>query len=128
MKAFFREGFYLFPKKLLAITNQPITINLTKTLKYWVLKLFFKLIDTNKDNRINNRCFSYHYYLNQKVLNLSVSKDQYNEVVVFLLKLNLFTWFQLNHNLRNLVNYITITDIYLVLRYYNSYFFKIYTM
>jgi len=127
---FFNTGFYKILKTLLTKWKTLLTTNYTKSLQYWILKLNTSLIEkqtiTNnliivEDNLVYNQ-----YFNNVVVSNISLHNKYYRSVMLKFITILTTNWQLWNRNYNISFKFMLITKNFHLVRYYNSYFFKMY--
>jgi hypothetical protein len=133
IRNFFMKMFFIVPQKLSRRFKTPLVLNLFKSLQFWALTDALKrfpqpsanlnLTPVTQHTHLN---MTYRYYLAKKVTLLRLNKQPYKTVLLGMLKLLLTWWPQYNiHSKLPHTSMLTVNS-HAILRYYNSYFFKVY--
>lgn len=133
IRNFFMKMFFIVPQKLSRRFKTPLVLNLFKSLQFWALTDALKrfpqpssssnLVSATQCTHLN---MTYRYYLAKKVTLLRLNKQPYKTVLLGMLKLLLTWWPQYNiHSKLPHTSMLTVNS-HSILRYYNSYFFKVY--
>ena len=127
---FFNVGLYTLLKTLLTKWKPFLTTNYTKSLQYWIFKLSISLIEkspvssktvTIEDNLVYNQ-----YYNNVVVSNISLHNKYYRSVMLKFITLLTVNWQMWNRNFNISFKFAIINKNFNIIRFYNSYFFKMY--
>ena len=133
-KIFFTKMFFRLPNRLSVKTSVPLVINLFKSFQYWALhnSLQHSTSLLKNDTAIIPpktvlSSLSRSYYLTKKMTLLRLRRQPYKLAMITFLQFMLSWWAQFNIYNKLPTSLITVTINYTTLRYYNAYFFKIYT-
>ena len=133
IRNFFMKMFFIVPQKLSRRFKTPLVLNLFKSLQFWALTDALKRFPQSSTNlnltpvtQHTHLNMTYRYYLAKKVTLLRLNKQPYKTVLLGMLKLLLTWWPQYNiHSKLPHTSMLTVNS-HAILRYYNSYFFKVY--
>jgi len=133
-KIFFNKMFFRLPNRLSVKTSLPLVINLLKSFQYWALQnslQYSTSLTTNNASVVSSNTtlvpLSRSYYLTKKMTLLRLRRQPYKLVMFTFIQFMLSWWTQFNIYNKLPTASITLTAEYTTLRYYNAYFFKIYT-
>jgi hypothetical protein len=134
VRYFFTKMFFIIPNTVSTRFKVPFVLNIFKSFQYWSLQKLLLMFPQPQHNPqalghqgpylVN---LPYNYYLTRKVTPLRLNKQPYKLVMVVLIRFFLEWWPQFNVYRKAPHVFTTITNQYLFLKYYNSYFFKIYS-
>jgi len=132
-KLFFSKMFFRLPNRLSVKTSLPLVINSLKSFQYWALVNSLQNHRNVLDTAVT-KCssevlapLSYHYNLVNKMTLLRLRKQPYKVVMFTLIHFLLTWWPQFNVYNKLPTSLVSVTVSYTMLRFYNSYFFKIYS-
>lgn len=135
IKYFFKRMFFSLPYRLNRRFHSPIVLNLSKSLQYWALQNSLQKLSqvewtptVTKVRQVTNVRLTYRYYVPKQLISLHLNQQPYRTVLLNLLKFLLTWWPQFNTYKKLPHSSSLTTSSYNVLRYYNQYFFKIYTL
>jgi hypothetical protein len=127
---FFNTGFYMLFKTLLTKWKPFLTTNYTKSLQYWVFKLNISLISKQviNSNLINVESVLLHnqYFTSIVISNISLHNKYYRIVMLKFINMLILPWQLWNRNYNISFKFLLLTKNFNLIRYYNTYFFKIY--
>jgi len=129
-RMFFNNGFYKIFKTLLTKWKPFLTVNYIKSVHFWVYKIGSFIIE--KKSPVNNvvvlkpNYFYNQYYTNFVISNISIHNKYYRTVLLKFLNLSLLTWQSWSKNYNISYKFMLISKYFHLVRYYNSYFFKMY--
>lgn len=127
---FFNTGFYMLFKTLLTKWKPFLTTNYTKSLQYWVFKLNISLISKQviNSNLINVEDVLLHnqYFISIPISNISLHNKYYRIVMIKFINMLILPWQLWNRNYNISFKFLLLTKNFNLIRYYNTYFFKIY--
>lgn len=129
-RMFFNNGFYKIFKTLLTKWKPFLTVNYTKSVQFWVYKIGSFIIE--KKSPVNSvivlkpNYFYNQYYTNFVISNISIHNKYYRTVLLKFLNLSLLTWQSWSKNYNISYKFMLISKYFHLVRYYNSYFFKMY--
>jgi hypothetical protein len=107
-----------------------LTVNYTKSVQYWVYKIGTILLDkkvaSNTVTVLHNNYFYNQYYSNFVISNISLHNKYYRVVLLKFLNLTLLNWQSWSKNYNMSYKFMLISKHFYLVRYYNSYFFKMY--
>ena len=128
LKGFFSKT----PFRVLSQTNMsrriPLTVNTHKTLRFVLYQNFLQQFDLLSQEK---KCLipdivSYHHYLPNQLIYLKLGNCKYKLILFKLLNITTTVWFQINIFKKLLPHPLIASSQNSFLRYYNSYFFRIY--
>lgn len=129
-RLFFNNGFYKLFKTLLTKWKPFVTVNYTKSVQYWVYKIGSSVIDKkipiNNVVTISTINLYNQYYSNFVISNISMHNKYYRTVLLKFLQLLLLNWQLWGKNYVVSYRFMLINKNFHLIRYYNSYFFKMY--
>jgi hypothetical protein len=129
-RMFFNNGFYKIFKTLLTKWKPFLTVNYTKSVNFWVYKIGSFIIDkklpVNSVVVWKSNYFYNQYYTNFVISNISIHNKYYRTVLLKFLSLSLLTWQSWSKNYSISYKFMLISKHFHLVRYYNSYFFKMY--
>jgi hypothetical protein len=129
-RPFFNNGFYKLFKTLLTKWKPFVTINYTKSVQYWVYKIGSSIIDKkipiNNIVTVSNIHLYNQYYSNFVISNISIHNKYYRVVLLKFLQLVLLNWQLWGKNYVISYRFMLVNKNLHLIRYYNSYFFKMY--
>ncbi len=129
-RLFFNNGFYKLFKTLLTKWKPFVTINYTKSVQYWVYKIGSSVIDKkipiNNVVTISDIHLYNQYYSNFVISNISMHNKYYRTVLLKFLQLILLNWQLWGKNYVISYRFMLVNKNFHLIRYYNSYFFKMY--
>lgn len=129
-RMFFNNGFYKIFKTLLTKWKPFLTVNYTKSVQFWVYKIGSFIIE--KKSPVNSvvvlkpNYFYNQYYTNFVISNISIHNKYYRTVLLKFLNLSLLTWQSWSKNYNISYKFMLVSKYFHLVRYYNSYFFKMY--
>jgi hypothetical protein len=129
-RMFFNNGFYKIFKTLLTKWKPFLTVNYIKIVHFWVYKIGSFIIENKSP--VNNvvvlkpNYFYNQYYTNFVISNISIHNKYYRTVLLKFLNLSLLTWQSWSKNYNISYKFMLISKYFHLVRYYNSYFFKMY--
>lgn len=129
-RLFFNNGFYKLFKTLLTKWKPFVTVNYTKSVQYWVYKIGSSVIDKkipiNNVVTISDIHLYNQYYSNFVISNISMHNKYYRTVLLKFLQLILLNWQLWGKNYVISYRFMLVNKNFHLIRYYNSYFFKMY--
>lgn len=129
-KFFFHTGFYKLYKSFLNKWNPILTTNYTKSLQYWTLKYNNEILEKNviSTNLIKVAdVFLYNqYFHNMVVSNISLHNKYYRATLMKFIYLLTSNWQLWNRNYNISFKFSLISKNFHLIRFYNTYFFKMY--
>ncbi len=129
-RVFFNNGIYKIFKTLLTKWKPFLTVNYTKSVQYWIYKIGTLLLDkkvaSNTVTVLHNNYFYNQYYSNFVISNISLHNKYYRVVLLKFLNLTLLNWQSWSKNYNMSYKFMLISKHFYLVRYYNSYFFKMY--
>ena len=129
IKYFFKRMFFSLPCRLSKRFHSPLVLNLSKSLQYWALQSSLQELSRLEPTSTSVKMhLTYKYYLPKQLISLRLNQQPYRAVLLNLLKFLLTWWPQFNIYKKLPHSSSLTTTSYNVLRYYNQYFFKIYTL
>lgn len=127
---FFNTGFYTIFKTLLTKWKPFLTTNYIKSLQYWIFKYNLALISKKVLNSnlisIENSLFYNQYITNIAISNISLHSKYYRTVMLKFVNILILPWQLWNRNYNISFKFLLLTKNFNLIRYYNTYFFKIY--
>jgi hypothetical protein len=127
---FFNTGFYMLFKTLLTKWKPFLTTNYTKSLQYWVFKLNISLISKQVINsnliNVENLLLHNQYFTSIVISNISLHNKYYRIVMLKFINMLILPWQLWNRNYNISFKFLLLTKNFNLIRYYNTYFFKIY--
>lgn len=127
---FFNTGFYMLFKTLLTKWKPFLTTNYTKSLQYWVFKLNISLISKQVINsnliNVENVLLHNQYFTSIVISNISLHNKYYRIVMIKFINMLILPWQLWNRNYNISFKFLLLTKNFNLIRYYNTYFFKIY--
>ena len=127
---FFNTGFYMLFKTLLTKWKPFLTTNYTKSLQYWVFKLNISLISKQVINsnliNVENVLLHNQYFTPIVISNISLHNKYYRIVMIKFINMLILPWQLWNRNYNISFKFLLLTKNFNLIRYYNTYFFKIY--
>ena len=127
---FFNTGFYKLFKTLLIKWNPLLTTNYIKSLQYWTLKFNNILLDKQTNSvsllTVENEFFYNQYFNNVVISNISLHNKYYRTVILKFITLLTLNWQLWNRNYNISFKFMLITKNFHLIRFYNTYFFKMY--
>jgi len=127
---FFNTGFYMLFKTLLTKWKPFLTTNYTKSLQYWVFKLNISLISKQVINsnliNVENVLLHNQYFTSIVISNISLHNKYYRIVMLKFINMLILPWQLWNRNYNISFKFLLLTKNFNLIRYYNTYFFKIY--
>lgn len=133
-KIFFNKMFFRLPNRLSVKTSVPLIINLFKSFQYWALQNSLQCSTSLSKNDATMSSsntmlvpLSRSYYLTKKITLLRLRRQPYKLVMFTFIQFLISWWPQFNIYNKLPSSLMTITVNHTMLRYYNAYFFKIYT-
>ena len=129
-RLFFNNGFYKLFKTLFTKWKPFVTVNYTKSVQYWVYKIGSSVIDKkipiNNVVTISDIHLYNQYYSNFVISNISMHNKYYRTVLLKFLQLILLNWQLWGENYVISYRFMLVNKNFHLIRYYNSYFFKMY--
>lgn len=123
VKTFFTTSFLELDKIILQKGHFLIKNNFSKTLLYRMLKNFLLLKPTKVKLPLTNRL----YYSDSQKIKFSLKTKHYNPILFFFQQTLISLWSSPLNSFLQLENGIDVNHLKLLYRYYNQYFFKIYS-
>jgi hypothetical protein len=131
IKYFYNINFFCFFFNLKNIINGFYINNFSKSLIYWQFKtinLFFKFFSLPFINLNFSNIFSLNtYYLSNKVTPVNLYKKSYKNFFIFSYLLIATIWPAYATSFNFYLNFLLITNFFLLFKFFNGPFFKIYS-
>ena len=129
-KFFFNTGFYKLYKSFLVKWNPVLTTNYTKSLQYWTLVYNNEFLEKQHISttliKIENTFFYNQYFNNIVVSNISLHNKYYRATMIKFIYLITSNWQLWNRNYNISFKFGLIPKNFHLIRFYNTYFFKMY--
>lgn len=127
LTSFFENIEHLMFKKHLKTPKSFWKINLDSSLKYNLFKNMLETTNEPSSISLPQNNFIYNqYYWPLFVANVSLHKKLYRTFFITYLFHTISIWPKLNNHFNLILKYYLISDNFLLLGYYNKYFFKVY--
>lgn len=127
---FFNNSFYQIYKTLLTKWNQFWVTNYVKSLQYWTLIGSHRLISKQSIRTellvLHEDLFFNQYFTNVVVSNISLHNKYYRNVLLKFILLLVSPWQLWNRHYNISLKFMLISKNFHLIRFYNSYFFKMY--
>ena len=131
VKYFYNTNFFNFFCTLKNVNDGFYINNLSKSLVYWQFKtiiFFFKFYRNIGIEIVFSNFLSFNiYYLVNKVAILTLKKKSYKNFFIYTFFLITFLWPSFSNNFHFYLNFLLMIDSYLLFKFLNGPFFKIYS-
>ena len=127
---FFNTGFYKLYKTFLTKWNPVLMTNYTKSLQYWTLKLNIGLLNKSVEKThlalLDDQFIYNQYFTNVVMSNISLHSKYYRTVLLKFISLLTLNWQLWSRNYNISFKFLLISKNFHLIRFYNTYFFKMY--
>lgn len=121
---------YVIFKKILKPVRTFWTVNLYKSIRYWLVNIFLltnkTVFLTPNQLILKPRRFLNQYYKNFFLSNISLSQKFYRQFLMNILLFILYPWARFNKSFVLTRRFLVINTNYKMFKYYNVYFFKVF--